>query len=254
MRNGCGADDGAAPRPSPRGVRLFERRPAGARLMFPVYLKEPGFEPPRDPIYYLVTRDGLFQVKENAAFRSAVRVQGLRWLEGQQEAVEWRLPPVPGELLGRVIGLFREVFRRYRSEAIVLLHYDPAGARYTLAVPEQSVAGGHLTYAIGPTPPGLLRVGTIHSHAGAEAFHSDLDDWDERHDDGLHVTVGELDGPASLSCSVVVDGRRFPVPARDVFSAVPRDGGAEVWWDALGHIHAEPLPRDAAADGKPSGI
>jgi hypothetical protein len=165
-----------------------------------------------------------------------------------------KLPRVPGELLGRAIGLFREVFRRYRTEAIVLLHYDSCAARYTLSVPEQYVAGGHLTYTIGPTPPGLLRVGTIHSHAAAEAFHSDMDDWDERHDDGVHITVGRLDGPVSLSCSLVVDGRRFPLSARDLFAAIPREGESEIWWDALVHIHAEPPPRDAAVDGRPSGV
>jgi len=222
--------------------------------VFPVYLKEPGFAPPRDPIYYLVTRDGLFQVKESVAFRSAVRVEGLQWLAPHQEGVTLKLPPVPGEILGRAIGLFREVFRRYGSEAIVLLHYDPGAGRYSLAVPDQYVGGGHLTYALGPTPSGLVRVGTIHSHAGAEAFHSALDDRDERHEDGLHVTVGEMDGPVSLSCSLVVDGRRFPLMARDVFTAIPRDGDPEVWWDALVHIHAEPPPRDAAADGRPSGV
>ena len=222
--------------------------------MFPVYLKEAGLRPPGDAIYYLVTRDGLFQVKETAAFRSAVRVEGLGWLEGQREEIAWKLPPVPGALLARAIGLFREVYRRHESEAIVLLHYDPGAGRYTLAVPEQYVAGGHLAYEIGPTPPGLLRVGTIHSHGGAEAFHSELDDWDERHDDGLHVTVGDLDGPVTLSSSLVVDGRRFPILARDAFTAIPPGAEAEVWWEALAHIHAEPPPRDAAADGRPSGV
>jgi hypothetical protein len=222
--------------------------------MFPVYLKEPGFEPPGDPIYYLVTRDGLFQVKQNAAFRSAVRVRGLGWLEGQREEVALKLPRVPGDLLARAIGLFREVFRRHRSEAIVLLHYDPAAGRYALAVPEQHVAGGHLAYAIGPTPPGLVRVGTIHSHGEADAFHSELDDWDEQHDDGLHVTVGNLDGPVSLACSVVVDGRRFPLSAGEIFTPIPEGAEEEVWWEALTHIHAEPPPRDAAPDGRPSAI
>lgn len=222
--------------------------------MFPVYLKEPGFDPPREPIYYLVTREGLFQVKESAAFRSAVRVRGLSWLEGQREEVTMTLPLVPGELLARAIGLFREVYRRHRSEAIVLLQYDPAAGRYTLAVPEQNVAGGHLEYAIGPTPAGLVRVGTIHSHADADAFHSELDDWDERHDDGLHVTVGNLDGPLTLACSVVVDGRRFPLQAGAVFTPIPQAAEGEVWWEALTHIHAEPPPRDAAPDGRPSAI
>ncbi len=222
--------------------------------MFPVYLKESGFEPPREPIYYLVTRDGLFQVKESAAFRSAVRVGGLGWLEGQREEVTLKLPRVPGELLARAIGLFREVFRRHRSEAIVLLQYDAAAARYTLAVPEQHVAGGHLVYAIGPTPPGLVRVGTIHSHGEADAFHSELDDWDERHDDGLHVTAGNLDGPVTLACSLVVDGHRFPLQAGEIFTPIPKTAEGEVWWEALTHIHAEPPPRDAAPDGRPSAI
>ena len=222
--------------------------------MFPVYLKEPGFELPADPIYYLVTRDGLFQVKESAAFRSAVRIRGIDWLEGQREEAVLKLPRVPGELLARAIGLFREVFRRHRSEAIVLLHYDPAAGRYTPTVPEQHVAGGHLEYAIGPTPVGLVRVGTIHSHADADAFHSELDDWDERHDDGLHVTVGNLDGPVSLACSLVADGRRFPLQVGQVFAPLPDAGEGEVWWEALTHIHAEPPPRDAAADGRPSAI
>jgi len=42
--------------------------------------------------------------------------------------------------------------------------------------------------------------------------------------------------------------------ARDVFTSIPQDGDGDVWWDALVHIHVEPPPRDAAADGRPSAI
>lgn len=221
--------------------------------MFPVYLKDAGFEPPEDPIHYLVTADGLFLVKENPVFRSCVRVRGIRGLQGQKDEVEWKLPPIPGPLLLRVVGVFREVYRRHRSEAIVLLLYDPAGKAYELSVPEQYVAGGHLSYVPGPTPPGRIRVGTIHSHAEADAFHSPVDDGDEAHDDGLHVTVGNLNGTLSLSCSLVVDGRRFPLKSRDIFAPIPREATPEVWYEALTHIHVEPPPRDSL-DGKPSAI
>ncbi|MBI4840237.1 MAG: hypothetical protein HY803_04045 [candidate division NC10 bacterium] len=221
--------------------------------MFPVYLKDAGFEPPDDPIHYLVTADGLFLVKENPVFRSCVRVRGIRGLQGQKDEVHWKLPPIPGELLQRIVGLFREVYRRHKSEAIVLLLSDPATQEYELCVPEQYVAGGHLTYVPGPTPPGKIRVGTIHSHAEADAFHSPVDDGDEAHDDGLHVTVGNLHGTFSLSCSLVVDGRRFPLKSRDVFEPVPRETVPEIWYEALTHIHAEPPPRDSL-DGKPSAI
>ena len=221
--------------------------------MFPVYLKDPGFEPPEDPIHYLVTADGLFLVKENPVFRSCVRVRGIRGLQGQKDEVQWKLPAIPGALLQRVVSLFREVYRRHKSEAIALFLYDPATKEYELSVPEQYVAGGHLTYVPGPRPPGKIRVGTIHSHAEADAFHSPVDDGDEAHDDGLHVTVGNLNGTFSLSCSLVVDGRRFPLKSRDVFEPTPREAASEVWYEALAHIHVEPPPRDSL-DGKPSAI
>ena len=221
--------------------------------MFPVYLKDPGFEPPEDPIHYLVTADGLFLVKENPVFRSCVRVRGIRGLQGQKDEVQWKLPAIPGALLQRVVSLFREVYRRHKSEAIALFLYDPATKEYELCVPEQYVAGGHLTYVPGPRPPGKIRVGTIHSHAEADAFHSPVDDGDEAHDDGLHVTMGNLNGTFSLSCSLVVDGRRFPLKSRDVFESTPREAASEVWYEALAHIHVEPPPRDSL-DGKPSAI
>lgn len=221
--------------------------------MFPVYLKDEGFEPPPGPIYYLVTADGLFQVKENAVFRSCVRVRGIRGLQAQKDEVQWKLPPVPGALLQQAVGLFREVYRRHKSEAIVLLLYDPAARAFELRVPEQHVAGGHLTYVPGPAPPGKIRVGTIHSHAEADAFHSPVDCGDEEHDDGLHVTVGNLDGVFSLSCSLVVDGRRFSVRSREVFGPPPREAAGGVWHEALTHIHVEPPPRDSL-EGKPSAI
>src|SRR3989304_6040658 len=50
--------------------------------MFPIYVKEPGFREPEDPIYYVVTKSGLFQVKRTPVFRSRVRVRGLLWLLG----------------------------------------------------------------------------------------------------------------------------------------------------------------------------
>lgn len=224
------------------------------QTVFPVYLKVKGFEAPGEPIYYLVTKDGLFQVKENAIFQSSVRVAGLDWLEPEREGVALKLPMIPGPLMGEIVAFFREVYRRHRAEAIVLLYFDPAGQRFTFEVPEQEVAGGHLAYAVGSTPPGLIRVGTIHSHAEAEAFHSELDDLDERHDDGLHITVGNLDGRGSISCSMVVDGRRFRLRAREVVEAIPARGPEP---DLTGHllkVHVEAVPRDSSEEGRPSAI
>lgn len=223
--------------------------------MFPVYLKEDGFEEPDDPIYYLVTRDGLFQVKRTPLFHARTKVLGLSWLRSERESARLQLPPIPAALLAEVVGFFREVFRVHRAEAVVLLYFSQETRRYEAKIPKQRVAGGHCRYEIGPTPPGLLRVGTIHSHASADAFHSELDDEDERHDDGLHVTIGNLDGEASVVCSLVVDGRRFPLGPSEVFGSERLDAAAvEAPTGSLRVVDLEAVPRDSDSEGRPSSV
>lgn len=218
--------------------------------MFPIYLKDDEFRDPPEPIYYLVTRDGLFQVKQNACFRSCTRVEGINGLQGEEEGARLKRP-LPASLLGEAVAFFLEVFRRYRAEAIVLIYHDREKDRYELKIPRQKVAGGHCAYEIGPTPEGLVRIGTIHSHASAEAFHSELDDLDEQHDDGLHITVGNLDGAITLSCSLVVDGRRFPLKPEEVFEDLSRLK-EQGWGGDFPPISADPPPRDF--EDNPSGI
>lgn len=223
--------------------------------MFPVYLKEDGFKEPDDPIYYLVTRDGLFQVKRNLLFHARTRVRGLTWLMPEQEAARLRLQRIPAAILAEVVAFFREVFRAHRAEAVVLLYFDQGEGRYELKIPKQQVAGGHCRYEIGPTPSGWFRVGTIHSHAAADAFHSELDDEDERHDDGLHITIGNLDGEASVVCSLVVDGRRFSLKPSEVFEdASPDPAGGPVHERALQVVDLETVPRDSDPEGRPSSV
>jgi len=223
--------------------------------MFPVYLKDEAFEEPSDPIYYLVTRDGLFQVKRTVLFDSRTKVRGLSWLLPETESARLRLPPIPAALLSEIVGFFREVFSVHRAEAVVLLYFNQEAGRYELKIPKQQVAGGHCRYQIGPTPPGWLRVGTIHSHASADAFHSELDDEDERHDDGLHVTVGNLDAAASVVCSLVVDGRRFSLRPSEVFELDSAAAGtASATERRLQVVELEALPRDSDDEGRPSSV
>jgi hypothetical protein len=223
--------------------------------MFPIYLKEDHFEEPDDPIYYLVTRDGLFQVKRNPLFHARTKVRGLSWLLPEQEAACLQLPLIPTSLLTEIVSFFREVFEAYRAEAVVLLYFNRDDGGYRMTIPKQQVAGGHCRYEIGPTPAGWLRVGTIHSHASADAFHSELDDEDERHDDGLHMTVGNLDGEVSLVCSLVVDGRRFTLKPSEVFeSAVSDFTGVKVSSESLQAVDIETVPRDSDPEGRPSSV
>ena len=132
----------------------------------------------------------------------------------RSQAAEVRLtaPPLPAALLLQAVAFFRAVYTRYEAEAVVLLTWRDATRTYELVVPHQTVGGGHCDYEVREFPAGLMRLGTIHSHAGIDAFHSWRDSEDERYEDGFHLTIGNLDTDLSLSCSVVVQGLGAPSP------------------------------------------
>ena len=176
--------------------------------MLPIYLKDQDFTAPDDPIYYLLTRDGLFLVKRTPFFEAAVPAAGIPWLEPQEPGVKLTAPPLPAQLLLQAVAFFRAVYARYKSEAVALLAWREATRSYELVIPHQTVGGGHCDYEVRDFPAGLTRLGTIHSHAAIDAFHSERDDADERFEDGFHLTVGNLDGDLTLACSVVVQGFR----------------------------------------------
>jgi hypothetical protein len=214
--------------------------------MLPIYLKDQDFSAPADAIYYLLTRDGLFLIKRTPFFEAAVPARGIPWLESQAFEVRLSAPPLPAALLLQAVAFFQAVFARYRSEAVVLLAWKEASRSYELVVPHQTVGGGHCDYEAREFPPGLIRLGTIHSHAGVEAFHSERDWQDERFEDGFHLTVGNLDGDLTLSCSVVIQGFRGDIPPERLISPYPVawDQGPPIS-DWIGEVDRKvtPLPR-----------
>jgi hypothetical protein len=214
--------------------------------MLPIYLKDHEFLPPSDPIYYLLARDGLFLVKRTPFFEAAVPAAGIPWLEPQAPGVRLLAPPLPASLLLDAVAFFKAVYARYRSEAVALLAWREAAGVYELFIPHQTVGGGHCDYEVREFPPGLIRLGTIHSHAGGEAFHSERDDHDEQFEDGFHLTVGRVDEAPTLSCSVVVQGSRGRIPPEALFSPYPipwdQIPGEEKWSQELA-AKITPLPR-----------
>ena len=214
--------------------------------MLPIYLKDQDFTPPEDPLYYLLTKDGLFLVKSTPFFAATVPVQGIPWLEAQEPEVRLTAPPLPVTLLLQALAFFRAVFPRYKSEAVALLAWREAEETYELVIPHQTVGGGHCDYEIKDFPSGLMRLGTIHSHAAVEAFHSERDEHDERYEDGFHLTLGNIDGGLTLSCSVVVQGLRGQIPPERLFAPYPipwDQAPPEADWAAEVESKVTPLPR-----------
>ncbi len=214
--------------------------------MLPIYLKDQEFSPPDDPIYYLLTRDGLFLVKRTPFFEAAVPVAGIPWLEPMEPGIKLSAPRLPADLLLQALAFFRAVYSRYKSEAVALLAWREATRTYELVIPHQTVGGGHCDYEVRDFPAALTRLGTIHSHAGLEAFHSERDDADERFEDGFHFTVGNLDGDLTLACSVVVQGYRGLLPPESLFSPYPIPWAAAPREEDFAEVvsaKVSPLPR-----------
>jgi proteasome lid subunit RPN8/RPN11 len=159
---------------------------------------------------FLVARDGLYLRKRSLLGLSQTRVEHVAHLPVVREFVDYALPKVPADLMARVVGFFRAVYREHKTEALVLLLWRDEA--FDLAVPAQSVTGVSVSFdhAESDIPAGSRVVGTIHSHAGFAAFASGVDEDDEADLDGLHIVIGNVDRPKlSYAAAIVVDGVRF---------------------------------------------
>jgi len=178
--------------------------------MFKVVLNDGQNEMPKDDIYYIIGKEGVFLKKKLGVMESIAPVKNISILESVASSARMHITKIPGKYIAKVISFFREVYDTYnRSEAIVLLFYNEQTGEHKIVPPHQKVAGASCDYDKGLTIDGYTMIGTIHSHGNMSAFHSGVDDSDEEHFDGLHLTFGDLgDKYPSLSSSIVSNGFR----------------------------------------------
>jgi PRTRC genetic system protein A len=159
---------------------------------------------------FVVARDGLYLRKRSLLGLSQTKVERVAHLPAGKAFLDYRLGKLPAELMSQVIGLFRAVYDRQQTEALVLLLWQ--ADRFELLVPSQSASSVSVRHKLDDSslPAGSRLVGTIHSHGAFSAFASATDEDDEADLDGLHVVVGDLLRPRpSFSAALVVDGHRF---------------------------------------------
>jgi hypothetical protein len=235
-------------------------------MNFPVVLKKPDTVEPSAKIHYEVASNGLFQVRKTVFYRVVTRTEGpIPGLLPEKERLELRCPRLPAALLEKVLAFFLEVYRVHRGEAVVILFYDPESQRFRVGVPPQTIPGYfrvdgrwqplyRLNYEGVKSPPGFLRLGTIHSHGDMHAYSSSVDCDDERYEDGLHIVFGNLDRPVlSRSAAFAANGVRFPLdpdavlePASARASTARPDWMARVkrgeWWNSAKRVTASAYP------------
>ena len=163
---------------------------------------------------YLCGADGIFLYKENELFKAIVDYK--EEFEEIKESFEIKTSKIPVYLLREITDLFKEVYDKYSSEAIVLLTYINNVWGYV--VPDQEVGCSSADYD--NVPPGVY-YGTIHSHAAMTAFHSSTDDKDEIEMEGIHLTIGKLDKypMVDIACSAMVGKKRLKLEVEDLIAS-----------------------------------
>jgi Zn finger protein HypA/HybF involved in hydrogenase expression len=184
--------------------------------MFPIYINDGTTPLPADDICYIVAKEGIFLKKKMGIMDSIAPVTNISILESIQATAQMNIKKIPGGQFARIVAFFREVYKEYYGEAIVLLFYDLERNIYKVVPPHQKVTGAACDYNKGITIEGMQMIGTIHSHASMSAFHSGTDDHDEEHFDGLHITIGNVNQEdVSVTASIVANGHRFVVKPED---------------------------------------
>lgn len=181
-------------------------------MMFPVV--PAGIEPESLPAF-IVGSNGIFLRKQSALGVSQAKVDNIAHLPKVEPTIEYDLPRIPAAVSARIAGFLRDVYRKNKSEGLVLLCLDEQGAWQPI-IPRQEIGNGHaVAYFIEPgtVPDGWRLMGTVHSHP-SEFSHlapsaSSIDENDERKFDGLHLVAGSLGREPKYGAAVVVDGTRW---------------------------------------------
>jgi hypothetical protein len=189
--------------------------------MFNVFIYDGQKEIPDDDILYIVGKDGVYLRKRLGLMESTTKVSGISHLAEVPRTAKMNLPMIPADKFATTVKFFKEVYKLYRSESMVLIQYDPETKLFILVPPSQEVSSASIEYDRNLNIEGYLKVGTIHSHADFSAFHSGVDVADEKHFDGLHITVGHVNqDEVSISASIVANQERFKVHPLDCIAGI----------------------------------
>lgn len=166
----------------------------------------------------------------------------------------WSEYPISVETFRYVMKYFREVYKKYKTECCVLLFLNTQTKDWKILVPLQvdtSHASVNYLMPLQDTDSvedddkiqmyetvfkdddlsklmantykefseldknGYVLYGTIHSHCNFGAFHSGVDDNDEMEFDGLHITIGNVDGSWSYASRFIIGGAEYKVDIKD---------------------------------------
>lgn len=141
---------------------------------------------------------------------------------------DWKAAPFPLELWLQVVAFFKS---SPTDEVQVRLYYNAETRTWAAHAHPQNGMGmttrelpDHPDSGTRPdvTDPRFVLVGTIHSHCNADAFQSSTDETNEVTQDGLHITIGKINGPRlSLHARCYFQEWRFDISWEEIFGRSP---------------------------------
>ena len=127
-------------------------------------------------------------------------------IEGTEASISYRGPKISPVLWAQIVGFCKWTYAEHKCEAQVRLFVDLKEKTWVAwAFPQEIETGLHTKEKTGPffdrqrealpNAQDLIPYGTVHHHCSAGAFQSGTDHDDEKNQDGLHITLGNMDKP-----------------------------------------------------------
>jgi hypothetical protein len=122
-------------------------------------------------------------------------------------SMTWKGPKIPQEVWYAITSFFKWTYDTTKSESQVRLYVSPTHQTWKAwAFPQEAETGmsarelpnedaQRQRQELALNPPEWFYFGTVHHHCGMSAFQSGTDEENEKNQDGLHITVGNLDKP-----------------------------------------------------------
>lgn len=203
-------------------------------LGIPLYVAEEGEKISasliKEDSAFVIGSNGVFVKRKNPLYEGLFKVEKIPAIIGEVlDEIKTNMDlKIPVEVFRGIESFFMDVYQAYQTEVAVIIYYSFKTKKWAYCVPQQKVSGAAVHYNIGDgatyvhednlsaelsalnPADEFVQVGSIHSHAGMNAFHSGVDDKDEFSFDGIHITIGNFNQDMrSYSCRVIFGEKQF---------------------------------------------